>query len=287
MEGLAADRHLWIHVGPPEARLSVSIIEPAGGATPRGTVLVLHGIYARGITMLPQALVMSKGRLSRGAGRSSRPWPIDWRISNLMASARPKTSPRLLMALERDGLIAGPIGVWGISYGATTAIHLAAYDSRVRAVVAVEPFSMVRPAIRQFGDIMAPEISIFVSDRQLRLAVDEAGEMAGFDPNNSDAVDAIASTSAPVLLNPWHERLACALLEQHLFEPVGKQRQSPDSNRRWRPRIALVRSEGRCIRTGDNVVQYMADRERIKSPSRFAFLFSSLSNMAVQARWAI
>ena len=89
---------------------------------------------------------------------------------------------------------------WRLSYGATTSIHLAACDPRVQAVVAVEPFGMVRPEIQRFGTVMAPEIACFFSDSQIQGAVDRAGAMAGFDPDGSDAVDAIQRTSAAVLL---------------------------------------------------------------------------------------
>ena len=41
------DQHFWVPVGPPEASLSVSVLEPDPQAgPPKGTVLVVHGIYA-------------------------------------------------------------------------------------------------------------------------------------------------------------------------------------------------------------------------------------------------
>ncbi len=107
---------------------------------------------------------------------------------------------QVIDAMEQQQLIAGAIGVFGLSYGATTSIHLAACDPRVQAVVAVEPFSMVRPEIQRFGSVMAPEIACFFNDSQIQGAVDRAGAMAGFDPDRSDAVNAIQRTSAAVLL---------------------------------------------------------------------------------------
>jgi pimeloyl-ACP methyl ester carboxylesterase len=199
VETLVTDRHLWVHVGPPEATLSVSICEPTGGAAPRGTVLVLHGIYTRAITMLPQARALMRAGYRavlvdlRGHGRSTGDF-LTYGVQEAHDISQ------VIDALEREQLIAGEIGVWGISYGATTSIHLAAYDPRVRAVVAVEPFGMVRPEIRHFGDIIMPEISCFLSDSRFHRMVDKAGAIAGFDPDGSDAVDAIAQTSAPVLL---------------------------------------------------------------------------------------
>jgi len=199
IESLIADRHFWVPVGPPAATLSVSTIEPKSGGFPRGTVIVLHGIYARGITMLPQARALTKAGYRvvlvdlRGHGRSTGEF-----LTYGVQEARDIS--QVIDALERERLIAGEIGVLGISYGATTSIHLAACDPRIQAVVAVEPFGMVRPAIRQFGRVMAPEIACFVSESQFHRAEDLAGAIAGFDPDGSDTVDAITHTSAPVLL---------------------------------------------------------------------------------------
>ena len=199
LESLLADRHLWVSVGPPTATLSVSILEPKGGVVPRGTVLVLHGIYARSITMWPQARALSCAgyRVAlvdlRGHGRSTGEY-LTYGVREAQDVSQ------VIDVLDRQRLIAGAIGVLGISYGATTSIHLAACDPRIGAVVAIEPFGMVRPEIRQFGDVMAPEIACFISDSQFQRAVDRAGAIAGFDPDGSDAVDAIERTSAPVLL---------------------------------------------------------------------------------------
>jgi pimeloyl-ACP methyl ester carboxylesterase len=199
MESWVADRHLWVRVGPPEATLSVAILEPADAAAPCGTVLVLHGIFTRGITMLPQARALSRAGYRavlvdlRGHGRSTGKY-LTYGVREAQDVSQ------VIDALERQQLIDGEIGVWGISYGATTAIHLAACDSRVRAVVAVEPFGMVRPEMRHFGDLMMPEVACFVSDAQFQRIVDQAAAKAGFDPDGADAVDAIARTSAPVLL---------------------------------------------------------------------------------------
>jgi pimeloyl-ACP methyl ester carboxylesterase len=198
MESWVADRHFWVRVGPPEARLSVSVIEPDGGA-PRGTVLVLHGIYVRSITMLPQARSLARAGYRavlvdlRGHGRSTGKY-LTYGVREAQDLSQ------VIDAMQAQGLIAGPIGVWGISYGATTAIHLAACDPRVRAVVAVEPFGMLRPEVRHFGRLLMPEATCFLSDAQFDQIVDKAAAKAGFDPDGADAVDAIAETSAPVLL---------------------------------------------------------------------------------------
>jgi pimeloyl-ACP methyl ester carboxylesterase len=206
LEARVTNQHFWVPVGPPEAKLSVSVLEPRWGGAPRGTVIVLHGIYARAITMLPQALALSRAGYRavlvdlRGHGRSTGKF-LTYGVQEAQDLSQ------VIDALEERQLLAGELGVWGISYGATTAIHLAACDSRVHAVVAVEPFGMVRQEIRHFGYLMMPEVAVFVSDPQYHDLVDRAAVKAGFDPDSSDAVDAIGRTSAPVLLihgtNDW------------------------------------------------------------------------------------
>jgi pimeloyl-ACP methyl ester carboxylesterase len=199
LESLVADRHFWVNVGPPAAMLSVSVIEPAGGQPPRGTLLVLHGIFTRGITMLPSARELAGAGYRavlvdlRGHGRSTGQY--------LTYGVREATDlSQVIDALERRGLVAGQLGVYGISYGATTAIHLAACDPRVRAVVAVEPFALLRPEVLRIGEMTIPGLGGLVPDATLDRAFNQAGHIAGFDPDRSDAADAIKRTSAPVLL---------------------------------------------------------------------------------------
>jgi dipeptidyl aminopeptidase/acylaminoacyl peptidase len=102
-------------------------------------------------------------------------------------------------ALQERGLASGPIGAYGVSYGATTSIHLAAIDPRVRAVVAVEPFSVLRAEVPHFGRALVPG-GVFIPDELAQRRLDEAGRLAGFDPDRSDAVDAIRRTRAQVLI---------------------------------------------------------------------------------------
>ena len=127
-----------------------SVIEPTTGQPPRGTVLVLHGLGGRGLTMLPKADALARAGYRavlvdlRGQGRSTGRY-----LTFGIQEARDLS--QVIDALERHALGSGPIGVCGISYGATTAIHLAARDPRVQAVVAIQPFGMLRPEVPYFG----------------------------------------------------------------------------------------------------------------------------------------
>ncbi|MBN1395160.1 MAG: alpha/beta fold hydrolase [Pirellulales bacterium] len=199
MEKLLADRHLWVEVGPPEATLSVSVLEPRTGNPPKGTIIVLHGIAARSITMYPQAMELAKAGYRsvlvdlRGEGRSTGKF-------RTFGVHEARDISQVIDALDGKGLISGPVGVMGLSYGATTSIHLAAIDPRVRAVVAVEPFGLLRPEIPHFSRTMLPGIGWLIPDSLYQKSLDEAGKTAGFDPDNSDAAAAIGRTDAPVLL---------------------------------------------------------------------------------------
>ena len=198
------DQHFWVDVGPPEASLSVSVVEPDG--PPRGTVLVIHGIYARSFWMLGTARMLSGAGYRavlvdlRGHGRSSGKWlTFGVRESRDLA--------QVIDALEDRGLVSGRLGVYGISYGATTAIHLAGRDRRIEAVVAVAPFSTMRDEVPHYIRTILPGAGAAVSDEAYQEAIDEAGELGRFDPDVASAVAAIGRTRAPVLIlhgtNDW------------------------------------------------------------------------------------
>jgi pimeloyl-ACP methyl ester carboxylesterase len=204
---LGVDQQFWVKVGPPEASLSVSVVEPQGKSQPpRGTILVLHGVLARSANMLPVARVMAGAGYRavlvdlRGRGRSTGKYMT-------FGLQEAKDLSQVIDALEQRNLLAGNLGVYGISYGATTSIHLAARDRRVRAVVAVEPFSTAREEVPHFARVMVPGIGWLISDKMYQESLDEAGRIAHYDPDEADAVKAIQQTSAPVLIihgtNDW------------------------------------------------------------------------------------
>ncbi|NLE39503.1 MAG: alpha/beta fold hydrolase [Pirellulaceae bacterium] len=206
-ELLGADESFDVPVGPPEARLSVSIVEPSKQyERPRGTILVLHGILARGMWMMPPAQLFARSGYRavlvdlRGHGRSSGD-----RLTFGKQEARDLS--QVIDALERRGLAEGPVGVYGISYGAATSIHLAGLDRRIKAVVAVAPFSTIRDEIPHFSRVMVPGVGWMLTDEDYKRVIDEAGRQADFDPDRDTTVEAIKRTDARVLLihgtNDW------------------------------------------------------------------------------------
>lgn len=135
-----ASKSFLVTVGPPEATLSVSIVEPPDTAKePKGTIIVLHGIVARGVWMMKTAKMLAKSDYRvvlvdlRGHGRSTGKY-----LTYGLQEA--KDLSQVINVLEEQNLVAGKLGVYGVSYGATTSIHLAGQDPRIGAVVAVAPF---------------------------------------------------------------------------------------------------------------------------------------------------
>jgi pimeloyl-ACP methyl ester carboxylesterase len=198
---LGIDDHFRVDVGPPAAKLSVSIIEPAErDAPPRGTILVLHGMGARSAWMHGTASDLADAGYRavlvdlRGHGASTGD-----RLTYGLREALDLTM--VIDQLEARRMLAGELGVYGISYGATTAIHLAGLDERVRAVVAVAPFSDMRSEVSHYvRTIGLPGVGPFLSEKYIQAAVDDAGRINGFSPDRADAAIAIQYTDAPVLL---------------------------------------------------------------------------------------
>jgi alpha-beta hydrolase superfamily lysophospholipase len=178
-----------VEVGPPAAVLSLAVVD---APNPRATVFVLHGIRDSKESLRGWGEVLAdQGYRAilvdlRGHGRSTG----EALTYGVLESA---DLVQALDSLDRNGLVAGPVGVMGHSYGAATAIQWAGRDPRVRSVIAVAPFASLRAAVP--GYTVLPLPSSFV-DRVIALA----GASAGFDPDEASPVDAIARTSAAVLL---------------------------------------------------------------------------------------
>ncbi|MBI1904539.1 MAG: alpha/beta fold hydrolase [Planctomycetia bacterium] len=205
VESLAlADRTLRVPVGPPAASLAVSIVEPEPsaaieGGRPRGTIVVAHGIGYRSYWMQGIARRLSaEGYRAvlvdlRGHGRSTG----DWMSFGVHES---RDLSQVLDELDARGLLAHPVGAYGISYGASTVLQFAGRDPRVHAVVAVSPFANLRSVLPQYARTILPGVGRTISDETLQEAIDEAGRRGGFDPDDANAAAAVQSTRASILL---------------------------------------------------------------------------------------
>jgi pimeloyl-ACP methyl ester carboxylesterase len=198
LAALGVSRQLRVAVGPPDASLSVWLVEPSTGA-PHATVLICHGLRDQKRSLLSVAKQLAADGYSavlvdlRGHGRSSGRW-LTYGVVEAADLGQ------ILDALEHENLLAGPVGVYGTSYGAACAIMLAGRDSRARAVVSVAPFATMRDEVPYFIRHSSRVPPWFIPDATIMRAIDDAGKLAGFDPQQASPLAAIQHTHAHVLL---------------------------------------------------------------------------------------
>ncbi|NYZ61774.1 alpha/beta fold hydrolase [Luteimonas deserti] len=182
--------------------------------TPRGTVLLLHGWMMDGGSLLPWALALGQAGYRtialdlRNHGRSgSGPSGYGTREAGDVVDA--------VAALRARGEIVGPLHVFGVSYGAATALFAAA-DPRLGAshVVALESFDNAGAAIRDMVPHMLEEDAGPLRERLTRrwlrwridggvvdAAIARAGETLALPLDAVDVGAALADvTDACVLL---------------------------------------------------------------------------------------
>jgi pimeloyl-ACP methyl ester carboxylesterase len=214
-EGLAGEitvRQFRVEVCPPpplaprRASLSVWVLDKPGSehwvnGAPRATLLLLHGRNNDKSQMLPAAIsCMERGYRTvlvdhRGFGRSTG----DWLTYGVVESSDVR---QVVDALGERGLLAGPIGAIGVSYGAAVAIQWAAVDDRAKAVVSMAAFTSLRDIVPHQVRLFLPVISWFLSDDFIQAQVTEAcgKDAADIDPEAASPLQAIARTKAQVLL---------------------------------------------------------------------------------------
>jgi pimeloyl-ACP methyl ester carboxylesterase len=185
---------------PLPAEIAVSIIDPPDRlAEPLGTIVIIHGIRAQGLWM--------HGNASQFARAGYRAVLVDLRghgsstgetLSFGIHEAQDLVT--VVDELAARGLLAGRLGVDGHSYGATTAIHFAAIDPRVAAVVAISPFADMRDEVPHYVRTILPGIGHLLSDDDYDALIDEVGRRGQFDPDDAQAEVAILRVAAPVLL---------------------------------------------------------------------------------------
>lgn len=218
-----------VKVGPPAAELAVAVLEPGNyqfrydievkqndkgrkwlepkfdwtlplqpiGA-PKGTILVLHGYRDAKENMLHWAVVLAEFGYRvvlvdlRGHGRSTGD-------GIAYGAFEAKDLGQVVDDLARRGLLAGKLGVIGVSYGASTGLLLAARDARVAAVVALEPFSNARDAVVEFAHGVAPKEAAKISDATFAAAVARAEKQGKFSWSDGDVLAAMSRVKAPVL----------------------------------------------------------------------------------------
>ena len=228
---LGVDRECRVDVGPPDASLRVWVIEPKRAATfhergtldPRGTILMLHGYRGsmKWIRGMGRRFAKAGYRVvlfdMRGHGNSSGQY-----ITYGIVEAR--DASQTIDWIEREGLLAGRLGVWGISMGGATAIRLAADDPRVASVVAVAPYTSMREVVPGVVRLLMPVGGWLMSDEAIGRCVDDAAEKAGFNPDEADTCAALRRVTIPTLIvhgkcdwivPPSHGRRLCEVNPSH------------------------------------------------------------------------
>jgi pimeloyl-ACP methyl ester carboxylesterase len=186
-----------VAVGPPPASLLVWTMEPAGAA--KGTIVLLHGIQDRKESMRGFARAFrDRGYRTvlvdlRAHGRSSG----RWLSFGVFESA---DLVQVLDALKIPGGLKGGVGAFGISYGGATGIQWAGRDPRVRAVVTVATFTSMRAIVPRYVRLYLFGLGLLLPDSRIQRCVDQAGTIAGFDPDQASPVRAIARSQAAFLL---------------------------------------------------------------------------------------
>ena len=154
------DNGVRIRVGPPDASLAAWVREPTEAS--RGTILLLHGFINdhNQLSSAAKALNAAGYRTVqvdlRGHGQSTGE-----HLTFGVDDARDLM--QVTDYLQAHHLCGSTLGVYGVSYGAATAILFAGTDPRVTAVVAVAPFSSLREEAPYFGRHILPVPGLFLS----------------------------------------------------------------------------------------------------------------------------
>ncbi|HEX3797408.1 MAG TPA: alpha/beta fold hydrolase [Verrucomicrobiae bacterium] len=178
----------YVPVGPPEAKLCYRVVEPADynlratetnwfehghhkfdftfaadfpaapnrwTASPRGTVVLLHGYALAQFSMAPWALRLAQDGWRcvlvdlRGHGRST-----GGRVYFGLHETHDLS--QLLDQLDRDGQLTGPVAAMGESYGAALALRWKNEEPRVKSVVAIAPYAVLSNAVLNLRSDYAP-----------------------------------------------------------------------------------------------------------------------------------
>lgn len=222
-----------VPVGRPATELAVAIIEPAdygmrygtgiemsaeGRRRPRynadwnpqprkeqavqrkGTIVLLHGFLMGKESMMHWAVFFAQqGYRSvlvdlRGHGESGGSWIT-------FGATEAGDLVKVMDEIHRRGLAPEGVGVMGSSYGAVMALHWAARDPRVKAVVAMNPFSDPEKVVVEFARGF-PDIQKIVgklSDATFAAAIKKAPSLAGFRWADTNVMESIRRMRIPVL----------------------------------------------------------------------------------------
>jgi pimeloyl-ACP methyl ester carboxylesterase len=185
-------------VGPPAATLASWWLEPRS-APARGTIVLLHGVRMDRSSLVSAGVAFHQAGYRsvlvdlRGHGESSGRYLTYGALEAADLS-------ELLDSLSARGVPLGNVGVFGFSYGAAVALDLGARDERVCAVVAAAPFASLREAVVDYRHKYLPAAFELIPQRWFDAAIDDAGWLAAFNPDQSAPSLAVSRSRAHQLL---------------------------------------------------------------------------------------
>jgi pimeloyl-ACP methyl ester carboxylesterase len=221
-------KQLDVEVGPPEARLALTVINPRdygleyqfheysndtievdfelrepeqlGGARhpAKGTVIILPGMLQSRYTMTFWGVGLAQRGYRvvladlRGHGESSG----QYLTYGLVES---RDTIQIIEALESAAIAEPPMVLLGASYGASTALMAAAESKQIDAVVAFAPFTDAASSIEHLARTMFPRLSRMISEKRMAAAIDQASEISGEDIRQARAIDVVDRIDVPVL----------------------------------------------------------------------------------------
>lgn len=217
-------RTAMVPVGPPPAELSIAVVPPGNAGmeynakitqhraevqfkpgklqrysgNPKATIVLLPTFQNGKFMMLPWAFTLTQQGYQcvlvdlRGEGLSTGDW-VTW------GNVESRDVQQLTRWLNSRNIVAGPLVLVGVSYGASVALRAAALDSQVKAVGAIEPFVNAVDVIKRGGRITHPRLSLFISDASMDAAIHEADILADTRLENASTLPAVRALSVPVL----------------------------------------------------------------------------------------
>lgn len=168
--------------------------------SPSGTVVLLHGLYAESMQVLPQAL--------RFAERGYRTVLLDLRAHGqsdgryVSFGVRERRDlARVLDALRRRDLMRRPLVLYGTSLGAAVALQGAGQGIEAERIVALGAFAEAREVVLEGAPRLLPGwLSWAASNGRLDAAADRAEELAGFEFEDANTLALASDLEVPVLL---------------------------------------------------------------------------------------
>ena len=246
MQGAVIDHRFRVEVAEPPASLSVWIIDPSNERViktsdglgfqtpdpdrrvtrePDHTVLILHGFrhpknswpylfWARVFAQNGARAVLVD---LRGHGGSSGDW-------HTFGPGEAQDLTRVIDHLETRGLLTGRLGVFGASFGGATAMHLAACDPRVGAVVSVSAFASMREALPAFARGRLGRLGGLTRLWNFDRLIAHAGRYGDFDPDAADGRRALQNTHTPVLIAHSSNDQHIPVAQAHALAQAGGER---------------------------------------------------------------